>query len=103
LTNRVNHETALRRVVWHYDDDDGERTPREEEGSPLFQAFVDGRVATLHDWDNGVHYRDASLYGIPEGKLLPKRAPTVELKNLLRERRQRAGLSVDLHDTTDDF
>jgi hypothetical protein len=71
---------------------------------PLLKAFVDGRVATLHDWDNGVHYRDAKVYGVPEGRLLPKRAPTKEVKALLQARRKRAGLSIDLkQDSVDDF
>jgi len=68
-------------------------SPRGE--APILQAFVNGKVATFHDWDNGVHYRDARTYGVPEGRLLPKRTPTIEVKDLLRARRKRAGLSVD--------
>lgn len=71
-----------------------QETPRAEE--PSINPFADGGVTVLHDWDNGIHYRDATRYGIPEGRLLPKRVPTLHLKTLLRMRRVEAGLSVDV-------
>jgi hypothetical protein len=80
------------------DDGDGDDAPLSldlDDDELLFHTLPDSGVTTLHDWDNGIHYRDARLYGVPEGRLLPKRAPTRVLADLLRARRQRAGLSVD--------
>lgn len=75
--------------------EDGEMTPRGE-ASPLPSPFTDQAVISLHDWDNGIHYREAKMFGVPEGRLLAKRAATIHLKNLLQARRREAGLSMDV-------
>ena len=82
-----------------YSDED---SPHKEEAVP--QPFVDRPVTALHDWDNGVHYRDARVYGVPDGRLLAKKVPTIHLRALLRSRREEAGLPVDAKlDSPDDF
>jgi len=83
---------------------DDEMTPHEKE-PPMPSPFTDRRRTTfLHDWDNGIHYREARVFGIPEGRLLAKRAPTVYLSKLLRARRMEAGLPFDTTlDSPSDF
>jgi hypothetical protein len=81
-----------------YSDED---SPHKEE--PGHQPFVERPVPALHDWDNGVHYRDARVYGVPDGRLLAKKVPTIHLRALLRSRREEAGLPVDAKlDSPDD-
>lgn len=76
---------------------DDQMTPRAEV-PPVPSPFADQGegVIALHDWDNGIHYREAKRFGVPEGRLLPKRVATVYLRNLLRARRIAAGLPVDM-------
>ena len=83
-----------------YDDDDDERLLEEE---PFHQPFVHRGVAALQDWANGVHDRDTTVDEVPEGRLLPKRVATIQLRALLRRRRQEAGLSVAVPDSPDDY
>src|SRR5258706_5151738 len=82
-----------------YDDDDDERL-REE---LLHQPFVHRGVAALQDWANGVHDRDARADEVPEGRLLPKRVATIQLRALLRRRREEAGLPVGVPDSPADY
>ena len=82
-----------------YDDDD-ERLLEEE---PFHQPFVHRGVAALQDWANGVHDRDTTVDEVPEGRLLPKRVATIQLRALLRRRRQEAGLSVAVPDSPDGY
>ena len=81
--------------VYMGDDDDDER-PHEEE--VFHQPF-----SFLHDWANGIHDRDAKMHEDPEGKLLPKRVATVQLKALLRRRRDEAGLADGVPESPDDY
>jgi hypothetical protein len=75
------------------DDDDDEKLHEEED--PIHQSF-------LHDWANSIHVRDPKVYEVPEGRLLPSRVATIQLKSLLRRRREEAGLPVGGLDSPDD-
>ena len=67
-----------------------------DEEEPIHQPL-------LHDWpNNGVYDRDVRMDEVPEGRLLPKRVATVQLKALLRRRREEAGLPVGVLDSPDD-
>lgn len=73
-------------------DDDEELHEEESTRQPL-----------LHDWANGGYDRDVRMDEVPEGRLLPKRVATVQLKALLRRRREEAGLPVGAPESPDDY
>jgi hypothetical protein len=74
--------------------DDGERLFEEEE-EPIHQPFLDPY------WANAV--QAASMDEVPEGRLLPTRVATIQLKGLLRRRREEAGLPEEGLDSPDDY